>query len=67
MPTKHEISAYLFVQFMVLKFLQRFKLREIMRSIMNYLDRTDFSLRIHNGYRVMILGRFNRRVRITYY
>jgi ribosomal protein S3 len=26
-----------------------------------------YSLRMHNGYRVMILGRFNRRVRITYY
>jgi hypothetical protein len=66
-PTKHDISAYLFVQFMVLKFLQRFKLKEIMNSIINYLDRMSYSLRMHNGYRVMILGRFNRRVRITYY
>jgi hypothetical protein len=66
-PTKHDVSAYLFVQFMVLKFLQRFKLKEIMNSIINYLDRMNHSLRMHNGYRVMILGRFNRRVRITYY
>jgi len=67
LPLKFDVSAFMFVQFMVLKFLQRFKLRDIINSVINYLDRTSFLSRVHNGYRVMILGRFNRRVRITYH
>jgi len=64
--SKFSLSASLFVDFMVLKLLQRFKLKDIMNKIINLLDELDPSIRSHNGYKIMILGRFNRRVRITY-
>jgi len=63
------LTAKLVVDFIILRLLQKFRLKEVVYKVINYFRnlfrrKRDYRLA---GYKIMVNGRFNRRVRVTYF
>jgi len=62
----YSVNAGMIIDFMILRLLQKFKLKEIVWRLLIFFKK-EVARNSLIGYKLMVNGRFNRRVRVTYF